>query len=463
MAISPARTIAFDVLKRVQTQGAFADEALREKLSPSIRREDARLATDLTFGVLRWQRLLDFLIDRKLSGAKKSLDDEIRIALRMGVYQLWFHARVPARAAIFESVELAKRAKKRSASTLVNAVLRKLATEATDLAADRARIAALLPNDIPPPERLGILYSHPTWLVERWLKHFGEKPTRTLLESDNQVPATSCHIYQPDHLEEAQASLEKAGIRLQAGRLLSDARTLQGGNPSASEALQQGWIVIQDESSQAVAHLLDVAPGNTVLDLCAAPGGKTLLLAQSAAPDGRVIATDLHEPRVRAMKDRFKRAGVGNVECLVIDATQALPFPNKFDRILVDAPCTGTGTLSRHPEIRWRIHDEDLPDLHARQVRLLNNALRYMAPNGRLVYSTCSLEPEENEDVITEAMSNLGDEFRVVTPRGALENHISSLSLLESVISNDGFFRTFPPQRGTDGFFAAAIERVPGN
>ena len=458
MAISPARTIAFDILKRVQTQGAFADDALREKLTVEIRREDAGLATDLTLGVLRWQRLLDFLIDRKLSSTKKSLDDEVRIALRMGVYQLWFHARVPARAAIYESVELVKRAKKRSAATLVNAVLRKLAAEATDLHADRATIDSFLPDNVPLPERLGILYSHPTWLVDRWINRFCEAQTRDLLESNNQVPTTSCHIYQADHLEEAVASLEQSGTRLRPGRLLRNARMLEGGNPSASEALQRSWIVIQDEASQAVAHLLNVVPGNTVLDLCAAPGGKTLLLAQPAGPDGRVIATDLHEPRVHAMNDRFNRAELRNVECISLDATQELPFQNKFDRILVDAPCSGTGTLSRHPEIRWRICAEDLADFHGRQVRLLVNALCCLAPGGRLVYSTCSLEPEENEAVVNEVLSGKGGPFQVVTPRDALQDHISSPELLDSVISSDGFFRTFPPLHGTDGFFAAVIE-----
>lgn len=461
MAISSARTIAFDVLKRVQTQGAFADDVLREKLTSDIRREDAGLATDLTFGVLRWQRFLDFLIDRKRNEPQKSLDDEVQIALRMGVYQLWFHARVPARAAIFESVELVKRARKRSAASLVNAVLRKLATEATDLQADRAHVAAFLPDEIPLHEELGILYSHPDWLVGRWIDRCGAAQTRELLQSNNQVPPTSCHVYRSEHYDEAVASLEKAGCWLGRGRLLREAHTLHGGNPAASEALQRSWVVIQDEASQAVAHLLGVVPGNSVLDLCAAPGGKTLLLAQFTGPQGHVIAADLHDPRVRALKERIDRAGAPNIECVLLDASQALPFHEKFDRILVDAPCTGTGTLARHPEIRWRLRQEDLADLHERQVGLLSNALPWLASGGKLVYSTCSLEPEENEGVVEESLGKLDGAFRVVTARHALENHILNSALLESVICSDGFFRTFPPQHGTDGFFAAVIERMP--
>src|SRR5258708_18884842 len=203
MNISPARTIAFDALRRVETQSAYADEVLRAELGAGVRTEDAGLATELTLGVLRWQRLLDFLIGRYLTNAAKSLDAEVRIALRMGIYQLWFLERVPAHAAVHESVELVKRARKRSAAPLVNAVLRKAAAEATQLARSRAAIAPLLPKNLRLEEELGILDSHPTWLIERWLRILGEEPTGALLEANNRVPVVSCSVLDPHRRDDA--------------------------------------------------------------------------------------------------------------------------------------------------------------------------------------------------------------------------------------------------------------------
>ena len=254
-------------------------------------------------------------------------------------------------------------------------------------------------------------------------------------------------------------SLQHTGCRILPGRLLRDAWVFEGGNPSACEAVRQGWVAIQDEASQAVAHLLAVDPDDTVLDLCAAPGGKTLLLARAAGPKGHVIAADLHEHRVRAMRERFELAGVRNVELLVLDGSQPLPFKRQFDRILVDVPCSGTGTLARHPEIRWKVRAEDLRDLHSRQVRLLQNALPHLAPNGRLVYSTCSLEPEENELVVREVLDALGGAFKIADPLESIESILQPSVQATSVVSADGYFRTFPPEHGTDGFFAAVIER----
>jgi 16S rRNA (cytosine967-C5)-methyltransferase len=460
MGISQARTIAFDVLQRVATQDAYADEVLRAELGDSIRAEDAGLATELALGVLRWQRLLDFLIERSLTKTARALDVEVRITLRLGVYQLWFLDRVPAHAAVHESVELVKRARKRSAAPLVNAVLRKAAKEANRGARSRSAVASLLPKDLSPEERLGILHSHPTWLVERWLRIFGEERAGALLEANNRVPAVSCYMLDAQRRDDALASLIKAGCVVEPGLLLRDAWKLHGGNPAASEAVQQGWVAIQDEASQAVAHLLAVENGNTVLDLCAAPGGKTLLLARAAGSQGHVIAADLHEHRVRAMAQRFERAGIRNAESIALDGTQPLPFEHRFERILVDAPCSGTGTLARHPEIRWRLRAEDLTNLRARQIRLLRNALANLSPSGRLIYSTCSLEPEENELVVKEALGGAPDEFRVVTPRGALQRVLREGVAVESLIGADGFFRTYPPEHGTDGFFAAVIERT---
>lgn len=458
MPISQARTIAFDILHRVETQSAFADEVLRAELNDKVGPENAGLATELTLGVLRWQRLLDFLIDRNLSKATKTLDIEVRLALRLGIYQLCFLERVPAHAAVHESVELVKRARKKSAAPLVNAVLRKSAKEAKALSHSRDAIRPFLPKDLAVEEQLGILDSHPTWMVQRWLRSFGEDAARALLQANNTVPAVSCYVLDPQHQADYEKLLQKAGCAVEPGLLLRNARSLHGGNPSASEATQRGWVVIQDEASQAVAHLLAVESGNRVLDLCAAPGGKTILLASAAGAGGRVIASDVHIRRVRAMAERFEQAGVRNVESVVADGTKPLPFERPFDRILVDAPCSGTGTLARHPEIRWRLRLENLTGLHELQVRLLSNALTKLAPGGRLIYSTCSLEPEENEVVVNEVLGSGGRKFRVVAPREALQRAVKDGVSVESLIGKDGFFRTSTAAHRTDGFFAAAIE-----
>jgi len=456
MTISRARTIAFDVLLRVANQHAYADDVLRAELDDFVKTEDAGLATELALGVLRWQRLLDYLIDRSLAKVGRALDIEVRIALRLGVYQLLFLDRVPARAAVHESVELVKRARKRSAATLVNAILRKAAKEPLPGNSPADAVARLLPADLPLADRIGIQFSHPTWMVERWLRFYGEERTRSLVQANNRVPALSGHLLDPQRREEATASFERGGCRILPGRLLRDALVFEGGNPAASEAVRNGWVAIQDEASQAVACLVAADPGNSVLDLCAAPGGKTLLLARAVGAGGHVVAADLHEHRARAMRERFERARVRNVETIVLDGALPLPFERSFERILVDVPCSDTGTLARHPEIRWKLRAEDLRDLHERQARLLQNALPHLAPGGRLVYSTCSLEPEENEFVVREA---LGDAFQLADARGAIESCLQKSVRVGSVVGVDGFFRTFPHEHGTDGFFAAVIER----
>jgi 16S rRNA (cytosine967-C5)-methyltransferase len=459
MPISQARTIAFDVLLRVAKQDAYADDVLRAELDEGVKTEDAGLATELALGVLRWQRLLDFAIDRYLKKPAAMSDIEVRIALRLGFYQLLFLDRVPARAAVHESVELVKRARKRSAATLVNAILRKAAKEPLPGNSPVEAVARLLPAELSLADKIGIQYSHPTWMVERWLRIYGEERTRALLHSNNRVPVLSGYLLNLERREDATQLLERSGCRPQPGRLLRDAWVFEGGNPAASEAVRRGWVALQDEASQAVAGLVAADPGNSVLDLCAAPGGKTLLLARATGAQGHVIAADLHEHRVRALKERLELAGVRNVEIIALDAEQPLPFERTFERILVDVPCSGTGTLARHPEIRWKLRAEDLGDLHERQVRLLRNALPLLSPHGRLVYSTCSLEPEENELVVREVLSGLGDTFQILDPRTAIEKFLTETVRVETVVTGDGFFRTFPAEHGTDGFFAAVMER----
>ena len=493
------RRIAFEVLRRVETEGAYAADLLHALLREPAKRatgesrgplrdRDAALATELTLGVLRWQRLLDFLLDRYVSGPKVrsagKLDVEIRLALRIGLYQLRFLTRVPPRAAVNESVELARWARKSSAAPLVNAVLRRAASEAraaarrqelsggtpsisaegmgsppTELLNQLEDVARLLPPDLPPAERLGILYSHPTWLVERWLKRFGEQRTVALLETNNRPPRLTCTVHDAMRREETARALGRAGMNVEPGLWLRSALAIRGGNPAETDAFRRGWISIQDEASQMAALLVGVEPGHSVLDLCAAPGGKTALLARAAGPDARVISADLHLHRLRAMREHLLRVGISHTNLVALDAAAPLPFAGNFDRILVDAPCSGTGTLCRNPEIRWRLRPEDLAEFHGRQVNLLSRALERLAAGGRLVYSTCSLEPEENEQVVTEALEGRS-EIRRISAAGALAPHLVEHALEESLFDAEGNFRTFPPEHRTDGFFGVILERT---
>ena len=319
--LSPARQIAYDILQKV-AQGAYASDLLL-KHTAALDPRDAGLASEIVFGCLRHQAQLDHLISRFVP---RPPDPEIRIILRMGIYQLRYLDRIPPHAAVGESVELAKRARKQSAAGLVNAVLRKV---------DRQPVAW--------PDQATQL-SAPAWLIEKWIRQFGP-------EAAEKIATT--------FLKPVETYVSSTGR-------------------------------IQDISAQSVIPHLDLHPGMTFLDLCAAPGNKT---AQALEYGVKAIACDIHWHRLK---------NLAGLDCprVVLDGTQPLPFNTHFDRILVDAPCSGTGTLGRNPEIKWRLEPSDLMDLHRKQVALLRNALNYLGPGGRLVYATCSLEDEENRMVI---------------------------------------------------------------
>jgi 16S rRNA (cytosine967-C5)-methyltransferase len=469
MPVSPARRIAFEVLRRVEAEGAYASDVLRAELGANaksnFRAEDAALATELTLGVLRWRRLLDFLLARQLKKPVEKLDLPVLLALRIGLYQLRFLQRIPARAAVNESVELVKRAKKFSAATLVNAVLRRAAEEAINPAKE------FLPQNVPLADRLGILHSHPTWMVERCLARFGEAQTLALLEANNRTPRLTCTLHVQNVAEALTPGaspspddifglLEKSGLRIEPGVLLRNAFAVSGGSPTRTDAFRRGLLSIQDEASQIVPLLLDVQPDDSVLDLCAAPGGKTAPLVRAAGSGGLVVAADRHAHRLRATGAQFERLGLSRVRLIELDAAHPLPFRREFKRILVDAPCSGTGTLARHPEIRWRLRPAQLAEFHGLQVALLKNALAQLAPGGRLVYSTCSMEPEENEDVVADALRGAPSIRRVSPAKAAhaLAPHLASGIKAEELFDAAGYFRTSPAEHPTDGFFAALLE-----
>ena len=456
MSVSVARRITFEALQRVEAEGAYASDVLHAELGAGVKADDAALATELTLGVLRWRRTLDFLLERQLKKPVARLDLPVALALRMGLYQLRWLERIPARAAVNESVELVKRAKKASAASLVNAVLRRLAEEAR-LPAD-----GFVPASAAPAERLGILRSHPTWIVERWLARWGEARTIALLEANNRAPRLSCALHQVARRNEIFKSLEKAGLRVEAGKFLQSAFAASGGSPARADAFRKGWISIQDEASQMIPLLLDVRAGDRVLDLCAAPGGKTPPLVRAAGEKGLVVAADRHAHRLRAMREQFQRLCLRDVRPVELDAACVLPFAGAFDRILVDAPCSGTGTLARHPEIRWRLQPEQLYELHALQVAMLSNAVAQLARGARLVYSTCSLEAEENEEVVAQVLCGARSVRRVAPGDAAraLAAHLLPGIEAASLFDGNGYFRTFPGEQQTDGFFAAVLEQT---
>ncbi len=444
MAVSPARCAAFEILLRVERDDSYASELLHSvplaKLSP----RDHGLATELVMGVLRWQSLLDRRLAAASSQKLDRLDGEVLAALRLGVYQLQFLSRVPDRAAIFESVELVKAARKRSAASFVNAVLRKIAASgAEDISAAIAKS--------PDTTTLAQNAAHPEWLVNRWIEHYGIEVTRQICAHDQKVSETSIHI----RSDESVAELVAAGIQLAPGRLLSAARRVISGDVAETRAYQEGRVSIQDEGSQLVALL--VGRGDAILDCCAAPGSKTALLAQRNQSK-KVFATELHPHRARLLQNLNR---LPNVRVVAADA-RYLPFSRAFDRILADVPCSGTGTLARNPEIKWRLKLEDLRDLQTRQIAILKSALAQLAIRGRLVYSTCSLEREENEAVVEVAVGD-SVQFKVIDCRGELEQLRLSGELSSGLdiapLLTGPYLRTVPGVHPCDGFFAAMIER----
>ena len=438
---SPARAAAFDVLLRVEQQDAFASELLHSSRLDALSTADRALATELTLGVLRWRSHLDGLVARASSQPLSKLDAEVLIALRIGAYQMAFLDRIPARAAVDESVELAKRAGRTFSAPFVNAVLRKLSTTP----------ARLRPPGIPATatlEALASAFAHPLWLVERWVQEFGADNAQRICEANQQAPEAV--------LRGADAALEvelrEQGIELGPGRIMSGARRVLSGDVTRTRAFAEGRLHLQDEASQLVAAL--VGKGKRILDCCAAPGGKTSALA-AANPGAQILAVELHPHRARTLR---RLVPAPNVRVLAADVT-ALPVVGEFDRVLADVPCSGTGTLARHPEIRWKLTAEDLDDLHRRQVAILRAALKRLAPGGRLVYSTCSLEKEENEAVVEEALGggmrllDCRDELNRLRQEGALAwPDIDSLT-------RGAFLRTLPSVHPCEGFFAASVER----
>ncbi|HST08790.1 MAG TPA: 16S rRNA (cytosine(967)-C(5))-methyltransferase RsmB [Terriglobales bacterium] len=448
MSVSPARAAAFDILLRVDQEDAYASELLHSERCASLTAVDQGLTTELVMGVLRWRSALDEAIANVSSQNLARLDPEVLTSLRLGAYQLGWLDRVPARAAIHESVELVKRARKRSAAPFANAILRKLAEKP---AQGNARVQPLLSTA--DSEALAHTSAHPLWLVQRWTAQFGIETTARTCAFNQSTPVTAIRLREAS----AEEELRREGIDVVPGSMLATARRVAAGDVTKTKAYRDGRVAIQDEASQLVAAL--VGRGSRILDCCAAPGGKTWAIADRN-PDAGIVAVELHERRAQILR---KRVPTPNVEVITGDIRQ-LPVGDLFERVLVDAPCSGTGTIARNPEIKWRLRPEDLLDLRGRQLAILQAAAKHVAPGGALIYATCSLEQEEDESVIEETL-RAESSLRLQDVRPELERLRSAEELTASLsiktLVKGSYLRTTPGVQPTDGFFAAILRREP--
>ncbi len=451
MPVSPARAAAFDILLRIERESSYASELLHSSAYADLSTPDHALTTELVMGVLRWRSQLDSNIAAASSQPLSKLDTEILIALRLALYQFLHLDRIPQRAALHESVELVKRARKRSAAPFVNAVLRKLSTT--------PRKPVPPAEDQNSPEALARSLAHPLWLVERWAREYGLSTARQICSHNQSIPVTAIRLRTP----EAEQHLNHEGIPLLPGSFLASARRIPAVDITKSQAFRNGEVVIQDEASQLVAALVGpgvLKEGSRILDCCAAPGGKTLALADRN-PAAAITAVELHPHRARLLQKLMRAHSSGQIQIVTADA-QHLPLSLRFDHVLADVPCSGTGTLARNPEIKLRLTGDDLADLHERQAAILRSALDQVVPGGRLTYSTCSLEKEENEDVVEQALDE-NHSVRLLDCGRELDRLQSSGQLTwhdPGSLTRGPYLRTIPGVHPCDGFFAAILERA---
>lgn len=442
-----ARALALEVLLRVEGGGAYADVTLAGALAAaSLATRDRAFASRLVYGTLAWQRRLDWQLAHLTNRAPDTLEPRVLAILRLGLHQITLLDRVPNHAAVATSVDLAKRHAP-AASGLVNAVLRRAARE-------RELLTAVLPDpNVDPVAHLAVAASHPTWLVERWARRFGLDETRELLAADNEAAPTVLRA-RPGERDALRERLEAAGIACEPGRFAPDALRVQAVDPHALAGWATGELSVQEEASQLVVRLLDPRPGMRVLDACAAPGGKTAYAADLLAGNGLVVGVDQRRRGARAIARNAARLGLANIAALALDARGAdAAFAGaRFDRILVDAPCSGLGTLRAHPEIRWRRTPEDLARLAAQQASILEAVSSLVAPDGVIVYSTCTLTDEENEGVVEPWLAAHPE-----LVREDARDHLPASA--RDVVDASGALCTLPHRDGLDGFFAVRVRR----
>ncbi len=418
---------------------------------------ERRLANALVYGVVRWQQQLDWVLGHFIN-PQFQLDAKRRAILRLGAFQLLHLDGIPPHAAIFETVQLVK--KSRKTAGFINAVLRSLQRKGSELAYPSL--------DTHPIENISFSLSYPKWLIKRWIQARGVPWTLAFCRASNKVaPLTFRANSLLTNRDELSESLKLNGLSTKVSEIAPDGIVIDNGTITAYDAvssttsektlkdvLNRDDVYVQDESAMLVPYLLMSESPKLVVDLCAAPGGKTTHIACMLGNSGKIIAVDISNKKLAMLRENCKRIGVLNVETRTVDATKSdLNFINTADAVLIDVPCSGFGTLRRHPDIRWNKTSDQLLSLNDLQYRLLENAARHIKPSGILVYSTCTIEPTENEEIVNRFLKNF--------PMFTVE-HVSEFlpEIPQSAITPEGFLQTFPHEHRVDGVFAARLRRI---
>jgi 16S rRNA (cytosine967-C5)-methyltransferase len=433
-AVTASRAVAAEICTDLR-RGEFLDQSFERRITPLDAR-DRRWTRELVYGMLRHRGRIDAILSERVRGGLARLDPDVIDLLRLGVYQLTNMGSVPAYAAIAQTVELAKRRHGLGASKLVNAVLRRT---------DRERDELSVPVSSEAAEALAVRYSHPRWLIARWIERWGEQDTERLLALNN---AEAPIVIRPYGIvrEQLEAMLEEAGVHVAEAPYVSDSIAISGGITFTElGAFKKGLFFVQDPAATLVTEYAAIAASSTVADLCAAPGGKALELSKTA---GTVIASDKSLGRLQRLLANERRLETTNLFPLVADARS--PAISPVDAVLIDGPCTGTGTFRRHPDARWRLKVSDLAVMSALQKTILRAAAKVVKPGGLLVYSTCSLEPEEYDEQVEQFLSGNPEWILEAPPEGSV-----APELLDG-----GRLRVLPQRHGTDGAFAARLRRV---
>ncbi|CAN5374587.1 MAG: 16S rRNA (cytosine(967)-C(5))-methyltransferase RsmB [Acidobacteria bacterium] len=449
--IAPARQAAYDALRAVTSRRADLPSALARVRTSLPDERDRALAGEIVTGTLRWMGAFDHVIEAFARRPVGKLDPEVVDVLRLTAFQLLHLDRVPASAAVNDAVNLVRKAGKKSASGLVNAVLRRISRERRTLPLPArpeeggTRDAAIA--------YLATALSHPAWLAARWLDRYGFAAAEAWAQFDNAPAALTLRTNTlAANRDTLAAALAAEGVTTEPTRFAPDGLVVRSGNPLLTPLAGSGRFVVQDESSQLVALLVGARPGETVLDACASPGGKTTAMAAMMEDAGRLVALDVRSRRVALLARTVRESAASCVRLVQADVSRALPFRPAFDAVLLDAPCSGLGTLRRDPEIRWRRRLDELPRLAGVQRAMLREAARVVKPGGRLIYATCSSEPEENEEVVEAVLK----EDASLQPAPAAAHPAA----LQRFVSDAGYFQTTPFRDGLEGFFAAMLVKT---